>query len=69
MIFPAAERPGGREQAAKRVRNRIAVAPKQQAGNNDPMEGVRKRAAATGERKAVARCWFQPPRAGCRCER
>jgi hypothetical protein len=50
---------GGREQATERVRNRFAVASKQQAGNNDPVEGVWKRTTAAGERKAVARCRLQ----------
>ena len=54
-IFPSAGRPEGREQATERVHHPFAVMLKQQAGNNDPAEGVWKRTTAVGERKAVAK--------------
>jgi len=40
----------------ERAGNRFGKASKKQAGNDDPEEGVRKRTAAAGERKAVSSC-------------
>jgi hypothetical protein len=56
MIFPGIrKRNRGKELSAERVRKRFDAALKWQARNDEPGEVVPKGAAATGERKAVAR--------------